>query len=836
MRVDHEAREIACSVGDLVQESTYRRIGVERGDGFRRMWIGQDIHQRRADERAADDPYYRSEVHVVHRQQIGDWSVTVQGRIDGLSVNPSLRVAGVEEVKSLHFDLELEALMRSEKLQRHLYQLLLYTYFLSRQPEYAGYAFAPQLVLIDLISNEARTVDADFDADHIALALEASLQNLVDGIETAHSLRVAKKAFAESLPFPYDSMRRYQPEMIDAVARAVRERETLLVSAPTGIGKTIAALYPAVREALSAGKKLFFLTSKTLQQDAAVKALGMLNDGSFRVLRIRSKQKMCAHTEMICHEDFCPFAARYSAKMEKSGLLSTMVTSLSYFDPDITYEMARSREVCPFEVSLELIEQADVIVCDYNYIFDPYVGLKAYQQESDYGDCVLVVDEAHNLVDRGRGYYSPELTEKSFQDIRQLLYSRNCWLEGWEEQLEILRDHFLELAECIDEEAGQKQALCSPNRALFLEQRVEWERLVIHYIGWKIDNRIVEEDDPLVDFYFKLVKFTNLLGESGEEFSHIVEKSSEGIKVRIFCKDPSQFLGKIFDSAHATIALSATLEPFDFYRKTLGFPNSRVAELALPSPFPRENRKIVVISDVDTTWKRRAEYYDRIADTVADVAEATSGNFLALFPSYAFLREINDRMRPTEKNVMVQRTDMTDYERNAILDILRDKPRRGNLIMAVSGGMYAEGIDYQGDMLAGVLVVGPALPSVSFEQELLKQYYDEQYGAGFEYAYLIPGMTRVVQSAGRVIRSERDVGVIALMCRRFTQQPYTRYFPAEWYDENPRELVTRKAASDIRDFFDARLAPKLFPMFGELADEGPSRRVATPRKRVRKTV
>jgi DNA excision repair protein ERCC-2 len=812
VRVDHDKREIVCSVGDLVYESTYRRIGVERGDGFRRMWIGQDIHSRRAEQRAGEDPKYRAEVHVVHRTTLAGWSITITGRIDGLSVDRDEKRVSIEEVKSIHFDLELEALYRSEKLQRHLYQLLLYAYFLSSQPDFTGFTFEPQLVLIDLVSGETKIVDTEFDRDRVATTLDTSLAKLIEELETAAALRVAKRAFSDTLQFPFDAMRPGQEEMISAVARAVYQRDSLLVSAPTGIGKTMAVLYPALRQSLKLGKKLFVLTSKTLQQDAAINALRLLNDGSFRVLRIRAKAKMCAHTEMICHEDFCPFAARYSEKMEKSGLLQHLVTSMSYFDPDITFELARDREVCPFEVSLELIEQADVIVCDYNYIFDPYVGLKAYQQENDYGDCVLVVDEAHNLVDRGRGYYSPELHEKSFDDITKHLMTRNCWIEGWEELLALLRDHFHELAQVLEDDV--KQALCEPSRELFIDQRTEWERLVLAYIGWKIDNRIAEEDDPLIDFYFKLVKFTNLLAEDGDEFAHMVEKTQDGIKLKIFCKDPSRFLGKIFDSAHATVALSATLEPFDFYRKTLGFPEGRTAELSLPSPFPRDNRKIVIVSEVDTTYKRRADHYDCIATNVADIADAGDGNFLALFPSYAFLREVAERMPPIRKNVMVQRTDMTDYERNAILDILRDRPRKGNLILAVSGGMYAEGIDYQGDMLAGVMVVGPALPQVSFEQELLKQYYDEQYGAGFEFAYLIPGMTRVVQSAGRVIRSETDIGVIALLCKRFTQETYTRYFPSDWYEESPRELVSRKPALDVKSFFEEKtIKPQLRLVF-----------------------
>jgi len=250
---------------------------------------------------------------------------------------------------------------------------------------------------------------------------------------------------------------------------------------------------------------------------------------------------------------------------------------MSYYDPDITFELSKSTEVCPFEVSLELIEQADVIVCDYNYIFDPYVGLKAYQQDSDYGDCVLIVDEAHNLVDRGRGYYSPEIHEKSFDLIRNHLGARNCYLDGWEEMLDVLRAHLHELAEVLENDT--KQALCEPNRELFLEQRVEWERIVANYIAWKIENRVVEEDDPLIDFYFKVVKLTNLLADDGDEISHLIERTPDGLKLKVFCKDPSRFLGRIFDSAHATIALSATLEPFEFYEKLLGFPRDRVAEL-----------------------------------------------------------------------------------------------------------------------------------------------------------------------------------------------------------------------------------------------------------------
>lgn len=808
MRVDFDSRQLFCSVHDLIDEPSYRRFGLERGDGFRRMWLGQDIHMRRADLRAGEDPNYRAEVWVSHRVSHAGWDVTISGRIDGFSVDRNRKQATIEEVKSLHFDLELEALTRSPKLQRHLFQLMLYAWFVSLQAEYEGYQFQPQLVLIDLVSDRTETIASAFDAGEIASAFDSALEALVGRLEAERALRMAKRAAAEEMAFPYPAVRPFQQDMIQAVARAVREGETLLISAPTGVGKTIAAIYPALREALRTGKKLFFLTPKVLQQETVVSALKMLNtEGSFRSLRIRAKQKMCAHTEMICHGDFCPFADRYAEKMERTNLRGRLVNDLSYFDPDITYELARSVEVCPFEVSLELIEESDVIVCDYNYIFDPYVGLKAYQQDHDYSDCILIIDEAHNLLDRGRGYYSPELQERELQRITLFLAARpGCELEGWSELVDELRGHLQGLAAMMGE--GNGPMLCEPSERLFARQRLEWERLLMHYIAWKIENRIAEEDDPLVDFYFKLLKFTRLLAEGGEEFSTIIEKTPQGLKLKIFCKDPSRFLGETISSAHAVVAMSATLEPFDFYRDTLGFPQKRTFELSLPSPFPRENRKIVIIPEVDTTYRERPLHYDTIARRVAEMANASEGNFLVLFPSYGFLQEVSARLPGIGKQVMVQRAEMTDYERKSVLDVLREGSRQ-SVILAVAGGMYAEGIDYQGEMLSGVFIVGPALPAVCFEQELLRDYYDERYGAGFEYAYLIPGMTRVVQSAGRVIRSEHDVGVIALLCRRFTSATYNRFFPREWYDHAPRELVSRKPAEEIRAFFESRRAPQL---------------------------
>lgn len=803
MKIDFERKLLACSVGDLVTDVTYRRIGVERGESFRRMWLGQEIHSRRAEIRAAEDSTYRPEVTVTTVLERFGWSIEISGRIDGLSIDAETTTLRVEEVKSLHFDLELPALQRSERLQRWMFQLMLYSLFLHEDERYQGWQIEPHLVLVDMVTEDARELPVEFSPDEVRAALHSTLERIIEELESTRALQLAKKAWADDAPFPFALMRPHQNTMIEAVAQAVRSRETLMVSAPTGVGKTIGAVYPALLESLRQGKKLFFLTSKTLQQEAAVEAFARLNDGTFRVLRIRAKRKMCAHTEVICHEDFCPYAAAYGEKVKRSGIVDRIATDHSYLDPDVVFELARSEEVCPFEVSLELLEQADVVICDYNYVFDPYVGLKTWSGDNDWSDTVLIVDEAHNLVDRARGYYSPEIDQKTAQQVRWHLTSRSGFHNAeWRDLLDELESAMTILAGQVSRE--EPRTLTEFDARFFLRQRAGWERVLLQYIGWKIENRIADEEDPVVDFYFRLMKFANRLADGGDEFAHVIESTDEGVRLRIVCLDASRFTGAIFESAHASVAMSATLTPFEFYGTMLGLPRERAAELALPSPFPRENRKIMVYPDVETTWKARSANYDPIARTIEESASAVRGNVLALFPSYAFLDQVAGRLRASEKEVLVQRSDMTDWERRDLLDRLRSRSDPGHLILAVAGGMYAEGVDYQGEMLSGVIVVGPALPAVNFDQELLKRYYDDRYGSGFEYAYLIPGMTRVVQSAGRVIRSESDFGVIALLCRRFTMQSYNRYFPADWFESSPRELVCRAPADTIRKFFDAR--------------------------------
>ena len=323
----------------------------------------------------------------------------------------------------------------------------------------------------------------------------------------------------------------------------------------------------------------------------------------------------------------------------------------------------------------------------------------------------------------------------------------------------------------------------------------------MRYLAWKRETRLALVDDPVMDFHFTLQRFSAVLSMLGPDFTCIAEREASGVRLRLVCLDPARSLAPVFRSAHSTILMSATLTPPEAIERVLGLERDRTSAISLPPPFPPENRKVMIVPTVRTTFKAREKNYDRIARLLGEMSDAHRGNDLVLFPSYRFLTAVAERMAPTRSRLLVQRPELSDFERQRLLEALSDPPPGGTLLFAVSGGMYAEGVDYPGELLSAVFVVSPALPQVSFERELLRRYFDEREESGFDYAYLQPGMTRVVQAAGRLIRSEKDRGVIALVCARFLEEPYASRLPRDWYDESPRELATRHPADEIREFF-----------------------------------
>jgi DNA excision repair protein ERCC-2 len=766
--IDAEKRTIRAGVSDLLGEPEQRSIGLT-GSGLSRLWIGTELHRRIQRDLEVTEPGFASEVPTQIELDVDGWTVEISGRADGVVFSDD-RAVRIDEIKTMHFAVDLHNLYAEERLERFKRQAALYAFMLSDDDEPA----AARLILVDIVSHEERDEDVIWSHDSVRAWLRQQIHRLIAREERRITRLEELRQAAESLRFPHAELRPSQEEIGDAVEGALADGRHLLVRAPTGCGKTAAVLHPAVRAALGRGQRVFFLTAKTLQQRIAVETAKAMQDGLFRSLQLRAKSKMCANTEIVCHEEFCPYAKEYGLKLTRTELLPTLIEQNEHQDPDHIFEAAKEHVVCPFEVSLDLLGEVDLVVCDYNYVFDPTIGLRALVHGNALRDSVLIIDEAHNLVDRSREYFSPELRIQHLGKALEFLKSRsNPVFDELRELIDALIDEVRQrVAESLGDE-GHNEGPADIDEDAISDLRIAFDGAMLSYFLYKREHEMWMANDPVLDVFFTLTRFHRVLALGGDEFVHIAERDGDGQGegLKIFCRDASRFVGEVLDGSASAIAMSATLEPFDFYRDLLGFDAHRTDELYVPSPFPPENRLVLAIGDVDTTYRRRSAHYDRIASWIARLSHPEA-NVLTLFPSYAFLDAVHDRLPAVPHTVIAQRPGVNDAGQREVLAALRsEKP---HLLLAVLGGIFAEGVDYPGKMLSQVIVVS---------------------------AYLVPGLTRVVQAAGRLLRSDDDRGVIVVVGRRFLDPRYMRLLPEEWTAGDPEALIYEDPEEAIRDFF-----------------------------------
>jgi DNA excision repair protein ERCC-2 len=776
-------------VREVAECDGFHRIGFERGEGWHRLGLGAELHARVLAGRRRARPAYQCEVHLQDRWPVEDWTALVTGRLDGCVQNDDGSWL-VEEFKSAYLP------GAGSVLESHQRQLRIYCLMWRRM----GHSpVAGSLIYVDLATGEEFAVPTPCDDDALERELQSRLRQLLAVWRAEAKIRERKAAAAAAMPFPHASPRPGQQQMIAAVGRSLGAGEHLMVEAPTGSGKTAASLYPALRHGLAAGRQVVFLTSKTLQQKMAVGIFRAMNPGgAFRTAQIRAKEKMCANDRVLCHEDFCPYAKNYPAKMETSGLLDRLREDQAHFDPDAVFAAAKEEKVCPFEVQLELARRADAITADYNYVFDPGAALSHLDREG-LASAILLIDEAHNLPDRARKIFSPELLQEEFRAVAgRLLLQPGELFEALTRIVEEAAALLQTRAAALEPSAPIGEA--PPPAQELRELWKQWEPEFIRYLSWKREIKLALVEDPVVDLHFTWQRFMAMLNLFGPGFACVVEKRPAGARLALVCLDPARAIAPIFKASASAILFSATLSPVEVTRRLLGLEKERTAAMTLPPPFPRENRKVMILPQVRTTFAARAGNCGLIATLLAQMSGAQDGNGLVLFPSYKFLEQVAAKMPPIRARLIVQRPNLDAQERESIFKSLAAAPREGVLLLAVLGGMYAEGVDYPGELLSAVYIVSPGLPQVSFERELLRRYFEETEQAGFEYAYLQPGMTRVIQAAGRLIRSETDRGVIALLCQRFLQEPYASHLPRDWYDESPLELIARDPAGEVQRF------------------------------------
>ena len=619
------------------------------------------------------------------------------------------------------------------------------------------------------------------------------------------ALRAARRALAGALRFPFDAERPGQRAIAEAVERALADGRHLLLDAPTGLGKTAAVLWPALRFAFREGARVFFLTSSGSQQRGALATLArMAPAGSAAAVALRPKVELCATGTLLCHEDHCRFARDYAARRSAPGLVDALLAAAPVLRPDAVRAAGLAHTLCPHALAADLARDAALTVADQNYALDPFVALPELGPRAPLGDVVLVLDEAHQVPDRARAAGSAALSLASLRALERdaaaggapvhaglrraaaALAARVAAAAADAAGSEILGDGEVEWEYAAADFAGERDAL---------------ERAAAAYLDYRIGTRTLDAADPLVEGVLSIRRFFEALAVAGPGFARSVSFARGAPTLRLHCLEPERRLGRLFARCRSVVALSATLRPFEPRRALLGLDEARTDALAVASPFPPARRSVVIDPRGDTQLRTRGREAPRLARRVAAFAAAVPGTVLALAPSFAWLDAIRAALPPLDRTLLAQRPDDGPRERERLLAAVAAPADPPLLVLAVAGGFFGEGVDWPG-ALAGVAVLGPCLPPPDLPRELLRRGYDERFGAGFELAYALPGMTRVVQGAGRLIRSERDRGVIALFGRRFLEPPYRGLLPPEWLAGGAPEDLVGDPARVARAFFE----------------------------------
>ena len=592
-------------------------------------------------------------------------------------------------------------------------------------------------------------------------------------------------------PFPY---REGQRDLVASVYRTILRKKKLFIQAPTGVGKTMATVFPAVRamgEGL--GEKIFYLTAKTIMRTVAEQAFSLLKEKGllYKTITLTAKEKICFCEEAECNPDACPYAKGHFDRVNDA--VFDLITHSGDWSREVLEEQAKKYMVCPFEMSLDVSNWADAVICDYNYVFDPQAHIKRFFSESGKEEYLFLIDEAHNLVERGREMYSASLYKEDLLEVRKLVKAEDPKLA---KRLSECNQQFLELKR----ECEHYQILKS----------VSHIALKLMNVLSKLEDYLEECKDAekkkrVLDFYFAVRSFLNIHDIMDENYVIFSEMMEDGrFQIKLFCVNPAVNLQNYLEQGNSTIFFSATLLPVHYYKKLLSVEKDDYAVYA-HSSFPQENKFLFIGTDVSTRYTRRGEStYQRFARYIAVMAEQKKGNYMAFFPSYRFLEEVHTCFLECvdhEVDSICQVSYMDEEQREEFLEEFEREREKSLVAFCVMGGIFSEGIDLTEDKLIGAVIAGTGLPQVCTEREILKQYFNAADMDGFDYAYLYPGMNKVLQSAGRVIRTESDRGVILLLDDRFRAMRYREVFPREWQQYQLGSV--KNLEQEIRTFWES---------------------------------
>ena len=711
--------------------------------------------------------HYQPEVSLKKDTEYADLILRVEGRADGIFLQDEQFC--IDEIKGVYKKLEL----MEEPVLVHRAQALCYAWI---------YLDAHDLEKIDIQMTYAHLdteVIKRFRETLTRAELKQWYEELTDSYHKwlAYQIEWRKKRneSMENLEFPFE-YRKGQRKMVSGIYHAISKKEQIFIQAPTGVGKTMSAVFPAVR-AIGQGmaETVFYLTARTITRTVAQDAFEILRDRGllFKVITITAKEKLCFCDKPECDPEKCPYAKGHYDRINDA--VYELWTTEQSFDRETLLRHAQKWQVCPFEMSLDLAIWMDGVICDYNYVFDPNVCLKRFFGENVSGNYLFLIDEAHNLVDRGREMYSASICLNDVIETRKFVkpYSQKLWkkLGKVKKQMEELRQNCGEWK--VEENAGVLPiSLLSVQGELdqFLEESPAQEVV-----------------DGILDFYFEVRDFLNISELVDDNYVVYTAFDENGrFYLKLFCVNPAENLQKCLDKGNSTVFFSATLLPLQYYRKMLSTRSENFG-MYVESPFEQKKRCLMICRDVSSKYTRRGyEEYRKIAEYIARMSWQKKGNYMVFFPSYRLMEDVyqvyQDEFSVSWVRCISQHASMTELEREEFLEEFTEETEETLVGFCVMGGIFSEGIDLIGDRLIGAAVVGTGLPQVNCEREILKGYYDEKGEQGFDYAYRYPGMNKVLQAAGRVIRTKEDTGAILLMDERFLNRDYRNLFPREWND------------------------------------------------------
>jgi len=758
---------------------------------------------------------YKSEVYLTEEFEFKfedyGFIINLGGRADGIFIDETNTVC-IDEIKSAFTPFEF---IDGENLT-HWGQAMCYAYMYitkkykedKESPETAERInkINAQVTYYHLETEEMKIYEKSFCFDELEIFIKDLMSKYALWIKMEKDWRIERNASIDELTFPFDKYRPGQRELAAGAYRSIIAEKKLFVNAPTGIGKTISTIFPAIKSmAHSNADKIFYLTAKTITRTVAYDAIYKMQKRGlkFKTVTVTAKDKICfmcsSGKPRICTPEYCEYAKGHYDRVNEAVMAA--FKNNDAVTKEVIEQYAEKYKVCPYELSLDLSVYSDAVICDYNYVFDPVVYLRRFFQNNFDRNYIFLIDEAHNLVDRAREMYSAEIKKSKFTSLKKLkiISKKDKLLKKSINDINKLMTEYRKRCLNKDDEAEELSEISHRNYITLKEHDKDFSELLLIFkteceLYFKENKDIIKTAEPevlesyteLLQVYFDVIMYQVILSFYDERYMTYISAEGYDLTVKLFCLDPSFLIGEALKRAKSSVIFSATLSPLSYFKEILSG-EEEDNQQSLLSPFDKNNLCLIVGANINTKYKEREKSYGQIAEYINTAATHRGGNYIAFFPSYEYMKNVYEIFseKYPETPSLIQTSGMNEEQRDIFLDsfqIQTDNKNKANTLIGfcVMGGIFSEGIDLTGDRLNGAIIVGVGLPKLSAERDIIKRYFEAKSNLGYEYSYMYPGMNKVLQAAGRVIRTETDKGIVLLLDERFNYNCYKQLFPEHW--------------------------------------------------------